>query len=725
MAPNPKIKKACKAMEIFPEAKVKSVLKTLLKTYFNKWDFIEDEGYKVLLDEGDAQATENKKKAEKMKSKDVATNRGKRKAPELTQPLVEDEEEDRDEDEIPLKRRLRGKGERGCDNNGCSSVGTLMLQNPKEENPKPEEEEKDDGITELPPLKRYLRRNGKRVSAITMSNNTSPSCSSTMSIDFKELPPLLLLPAGPVQAERDSDAGALIILDAEPFTDHKPMTPGNSSALMLEMEKSKMRVEERDRETKDSLNDTAMDVPPSAIGGSSEHKFAAAALELASSTSGEAKICLSFAPATGETANLCLPSMEDLRRAMEEKCLRSYKIVHPDFSVLGFMKAMCSCYIDLAKNSTNQSLETETMCAVSKAGDESSADGTSMGLVVAPECEISADGWRAISNIKDIAVGEENTEIPWVNEINDEVPSRFHYMPQSFVFRDAAVKFSLSSFSDEQCCSTCIGDCLASAMPCNCATAADNGFAYTVDGLLKENFLEDRISEARDQRKQVLQFCAECPLEKAKKEEILEPCKGHLKRKAIKECWIRCGCTKRCGNRVVQRGIHNKLQVFFTQNGKGWGLRTLEKLPKGAFVCEYIGEILTIPELYQRSFEDKLTSPVLLDAHWGSEEGLENSKTLSLDGTRYGNISRFLNHRCVDANLIEIPVHVEAPDQHYYHLAFFTTRDVEAMEELSWDYGIDFDDDDHLMKPFDCLCGSRFCRNSKLSKKAKKVMNRA
>jgi len=85
--------------------------------------------------------------------------------------------------------------------------------------------------------------------------------------------------------------------------------------------------------------------------------------------------------------------------------------------------------------------------------------------------------------------------------------------------------------------------------------------------------------------------------------------------------------------------------VFFTPNGKGWGLRTLEKLPKGAFICEYIGEILTIPELYQRSFEDKPTLPVILDAHWGSEERLEGDKDLCLDGMFYGNISRFLNHR--------------------------------------------------------------------------------
>lgn len=85
-------------------------------------------------------------------------------------------------------------------------------------------------------------------------------------------------------------------------------------------------------------------------------------------------------------------------------------------------------------------------------------------------------------------------------------------------------------------------------------------------------------------------------------------------------------------------------QVFFTPNGRGWGLRTLEKLPKGAFVCEFAGEILTIAELCQRSSE-KLTSPVILDAHWGSEELSGDNKALCLDGTHYGNISRFINHR--------------------------------------------------------------------------------
>lgn len=41
-----------------------------------------------------------------------------------------------DEHEIPLKRMLRRKGERGSDNNGSTSVGSLMLHNSKEEDRK-------------------------------------------------------------------------------------------------------------------------------------------------------------------------------------------------------------------------------------------------------------------------------------------------------------------------------------------------------------------------------------------------------------------------------------------------------------------------------------------------------------------------------------------------------------------------------------------------------------
>ncbi|KAE8668792.1 60S ribosomal protein L23 [Hibiscus syriacus] len=93
----------------------------------------------------------------------------------------------------------------------------------------------------------------------------------------------------------------------------------------------------------------------------------------------------------------------------------------------------------------------------------------------------------------------------------------------------------------------------------------------------------------------------------------------------------------------------------------------------------------------------------------------KDEEALCLDATCYGNVARFINHRCLDANLIEIPVEVETPYLHYYHLAFFTAREVDALEELTWDYGIAFDDLDHPVKAFQCRCGSNFCRNMKRS----------
>ncbi|XP_072034491.1 histone-lysine N-methyltransferase SETDB1-B-like isoform X2 [Amphiura filiformis] len=72
---------------------------------------------------------------------------------------------------------------------------------------------------------------------------------------------------------------------------------------------------------------------------------------------------------------------------------------------------------------------------------------------------------------------------------------------------------------------------------------------------------------------------------------------GYMNRRLIEhlptgifECNKRCKCNQQCHNRVVQHGIKLRLQVFKT-NKKGWGLRCLDDIPKGAFVCIYAGQI--------------------------------------------------------------------------------------------------------------------------------------
>ncbi|XP_058767004.1 histone-lysine N-methyltransferase SUVR4-like [Vicia villosa] len=313
------------------------------------------------------------------------------------------------------------------------------------------------------------------------------------------------------------------------------------------------------------------------------------------------------------------------------------------------------------------------------------------------------------SDPDDITKGEEKVKIPWVNNSTNDKPPLFHYMPQNTVFQDAYVNISLSRIGNKDCCSTCMGNCVLSSKPCSCANKTGGDFAYTAQGVVKEEFLDECIANSRTQS---FTYCKECPLETSKNDGCLEPCKGHLKRKFIKECWSKCGCGKHCGNRIVQRGITCNLQVFLTSDGKGWGLRTLEELPKGAFVCEFVGEILTVRELHERNKARKYTLPILLDVEWGSGV-VKDNQALCLYAASYGNAARFINHRCLDANLIEIPVEIESPSHHYYHFAFFTSREIKAQEELTWDYGIDFDGDDQSLELFKCKCGSRFCRNMK------------
>lgn len=59
----------------------------------------------------------------------------------------------------------------------------------------------------------------------------------------------------------------------------------------------------------------------------------------------------------------------------------------------------------------------------------------------------------------------------------------------------------------------------------------------------------------------------------------------------VYECNSQCRCSRRCMNRVAQNGLRCRLQVFKTEK-RGWGIRCLDDLPQGSFVCVYAGQLL-------------------------------------------------------------------------------------------------------------------------------------
>lgn len=178
------------------------------------------------------------------------------------------------------------------------------------------------------------------------------------------------------------------------------------------------------------------------------------------------------------------------------------------------------------------------------------------------------------------------------------------------------------------------------------------------------------------------------------------------------ECNVLCQCPDHCTNRVVQHGLQFRLQVFKTEK-KGWGLRTLECIPKGRFVCEYAGEVLGFSEAQRR-----IQSQTVHDSNYiiAIREHVCKGQVIEtfVDPACIGNIGRFLNHSC-EPNLLMIPVRI---DSMVPKLALFAAKDILPEEELSYDYSgrflnlIDRDNkerrnDGKLKKP--CYCAAQSC----------------
>ncbi|XP_055306322.1 histone-lysine N-methyltransferase eggless-like [Sitodiplosis mosellana] len=216
----------------------------------------------------------------------------------------------------------------------------------------------------------------------------------------------------------------------------------------------------------------------------------------------------------------------------------------------------------------------------------------------------------------------------------------------------------------------------------------------------------------------------------------------------IVECGAECKCNvDKCENRLVQRGLQLKLQLFQTAS-KGRGVRTLTDLPRGTFVVSYIGEIIdneiarSRSNCYQFSLgewsvERKTPSPPLnakrarlesdevvqdflnffpkvvtwhdesdseSESDSSSQEDAEEKEEFVVDSLYSGNISRFFNHSC-NPNMFEQRVFV-GDDERFPAIAFFTKDLVKAGDELTFDYRYELMDEHRTL----CRCGEKNCR---------------
>ncbi|XP_039053346.1 histone-lysine N-methyltransferase SUVR5-like [Hibiscus syriacus] len=156
----------------------------------------------------------------------------------------------------------------------------------------------------------------------------------------------------------------------------------------------------------------------------------------------------------------------------------------------------------------------------------------------------------------------------------------------------------------------------------------------------------------------------------------------------VYECNHKCSCSRACPNRVLQKGVQAKLEVFKTEN-KGWGVRAVEPILSGTFVCEYIGEILSEKEANNRLTRydrDSCNYLLNVDSHINDmSRWIEGQAGYVIDASKYGNVSRFINHRC-SPNLVNHQVLVDSMDCNQAHIGLFASQDISIGEELTFDY---------------------------------------
>ncbi|OLE55438.1 MAG: hypothetical protein AUG51_02975 [Acidobacteria bacterium 13_1_20CM_3_53_8] len=117
----------------------------------------------------------------------------------------------------------------------------------------------------------------------------------------------------------------------------------------------------------------------------------------------------------------------------------------------------------------------------------------------------------------------------------------------------------------------------------------------------------------------------------------------------------------------------------------GKGCFATRFFPRGRKIAEYEGERITSRESRRRAGRRKLRI-CDVDEHW------------SIDGSRGGNGTHYMNHSCQPNCYMKIL---------YGHVLFFALRDIHPGEEITLDYIITLHSDKKR-----CTCGAPNCRGT-------------
>ncbi len=153
---------------------------------------------------------------------------------------------------------------------------------------------------------------------------------------------------------------------------------------------------------------------------------------------------------------------------------------------------------------------------------------------------------------------------------------------------------------------------------------------------------------------------------------------------------------------AARRESHRSLIEVRISHIQGRGVFAKKTIRKGTRIIEYIGERIGPDEEAKRYDEDNM------DRHHTFLFAVDDKTTI--DGGRFGNDSRFINHSCE-------PNCESVDDQGRIYIE--AIRTIPEGAELTYDYNYEVDGrvTKKLMKRYVCECGSPRCRKTILKLK--------
>ncbi|KAL7124178.1 hypothetical protein ABFS83_14G030600 [Erythranthe nasuta] len=167
------------------------------------------------------------------------------------------------------------------------------------------------------------------------------------------------------------------------------------------------------------------------------------------------------------------------------------------------------------------------------------------------------------------------------------------------------------------------------------------------------------------------------------------------------ECGPHCRCPPTCKNRVSQKGVKNRFEVF-RSNETGWGVRSLDLIQAGSFICEYAGIVLTREQAELVSMNgDNLVHPSRFAERWkewGDLSQIFSDYVLpahpsvppldfAMDVSRFRNLACYMSHSS-SPNVFVQYVLYDHNNVYFPHLMLFAMENIPPMREISVDYGV-------------------------------------